>query len=612
MVLPSRQPPTSGAVDLSSVVLRDGTQALTGNLSMGGNKLTSLGNPSAPGDAANKSYVDVADLAVLASLNSTVLYRNGTSTLTDNWYVGGFQLKNLADPTDPQDAATRAWVLANSAGLPAGGSNGAILGYAGGVGAWVTPGTAGQPLVSNGTSIAAFSATVAALTQRVIDSATNAVSTAATVTHQLSAGGAAAGIGTRLVFRTERTAGVVADSAYIDAVLTVASATPTSELRVGVQSAGAIVTPLAVRSTGLVLRTNFPLLYDAGVELDVFRFAGATMTFGTTNNAYSNGTTIQTPTSGNLLLNRGSTTYLHIQGGGGFFLGSLSDFVRINASYVYINAPVQVRDVSNNTVSTVTTFGHALSGGVAAAGIGVRLALAVQNNAGSQVEAAYVAAVLTTASSASEVSALGFFTRTGGALTERLRIHGAGGVTVGTTASLTSGLGLASGLGLWGRNAADSAWINAIGITGGEVQIGDSNNIGVQIITGGLALLRVQTAGVIGLTYRGYPNASSGIQQHLKLSAPIEQTGTAGWTLLDLSPTLTTQGSGTKRAISYSVSSVERFGINELGRIVNGNATNEATTATAGTNGAPPAQVAGYLIIQDSAGNARKVPYYAN
>jgi hypothetical protein len=36
----------------------------------------------------------------------------------------------------------------------------------------------------------------------------------------------------------------------------------------------------------------------------------------------------------------------------------------------------------------------------------------------------------------------------------------------------------------------------------------------------------------------------------------------------------------------------------------------QTTSATAGTNGAPPAQVAGYFTIIDSNGTPRKVPYY--
>lgn len=40
------------------------------------------------------------------------------------------------------------------------------------------------------------------------------------------------------------------------------------------------------------------------------------------------------------------------------------------------------------------------------------------------------------------------------------------------------------------------------------------------------------------------------------------------------------------------------------------NTTGEATNATAGTNGALPAQVAGYLEFTDSSGVTRKIPYF--
>lgn len=42
----------------SSYVKADGTRAFTGNQSMGGNRITSLGDPSASTDAATKAYVD--------------------------------------------------------------------------------------------------------------------------------------------------------------------------------------------------------------------------------------------------------------------------------------------------------------------------------------------------------------------------------------------------------------------------------------------------------------------------------------------------------------------------------------------------------------------------
>jgi hypothetical protein len=57
---------TSKLADGANFIKRDGTVPFTGDQSLGGNKLTNLGTPSANGDAATKSYVDTA----LASLNS--------------------------------------------------------------------------------------------------------------------------------------------------------------------------------------------------------------------------------------------------------------------------------------------------------------------------------------------------------------------------------------------------------------------------------------------------------------------------------------------------------------------------------------------------------------
>jgi len=47
----------------TSVVLRDGTQAMTGALAMGTNKITGLGTPTVSTDAATKGYIDTAVIA---------------------------------------------------------------------------------------------------------------------------------------------------------------------------------------------------------------------------------------------------------------------------------------------------------------------------------------------------------------------------------------------------------------------------------------------------------------------------------------------------------------------------------------------------------------------
>lgn len=45
---------------------------------------------------------------------------------------------------------------------------------------------------------------------------------------------------------------------------------------------------------------------------------------------------------------------------------------------------------------------------------------------------------------------------------------------------------------------------------------------------------------------------------------------------------------------------------------IQSNVANEAAAATAGAGAAPPATVQGYIVVQDSGGTGRKIPYYAN
>lgn len=66
--------------DGANFTKKDGSVAFTGDQSMGGNKLTSVGTPSSSNDAATKSYVDTA----VANLNSVFKYRNVRAATTAN------------------------------------------------------------------------------------------------------------------------------------------------------------------------------------------------------------------------------------------------------------------------------------------------------------------------------------------------------------------------------------------------------------------------------------------------------------------------------------------------------------------------------------------------
>jgi hypothetical protein len=63
---------SSKLADGSNFVKKDGTVALTGNLSAGNNKVTTLATPTDSGDAATKGYVDTQ----ISSLPSAYKYRN--------------------------------------------------------------------------------------------------------------------------------------------------------------------------------------------------------------------------------------------------------------------------------------------------------------------------------------------------------------------------------------------------------------------------------------------------------------------------------------------------------------------------------------------------------
>lgn len=113
-----------GYVD-GTFVKKDGTVAMTGNLSLGGNRLTSLGTPTASTDAATKAYADairvprvgdsssasgvfIANLTVYDELHLTLV---GNITLSFTGGVSGqrFILKLLQD-----GAGNRAVTLANT------------------------------------------------------------------------------------------------------------------------------------------------------------------------------------------------------------------------------------------------------------------------------------------------------------------------------------------------------------------------------------------------------------------------------------------------------------------------------------------------------------------
>lgn len=121
-----------GGATIAGDVYSDGRQSFRADQSMGGHKLTFVDDPVADSDAANKGYVDTVAAATLYDANvytdgalEAVIHADGSVDFTADQSLAGFALTDVADPTNDQDAATKAYVDANAGGT--GGTKGLVL-----------------------------------------------------------------------------------------------------------------------------------------------------------------------------------------------------------------------------------------------------------------------------------------------------------------------------------------------------------------------------------------------------------------------------------------------------------------------------------------------------
>ena len=91
--------------ELNNYLKRDGSISVIGDFDFGNNKITKVGNGSQSTDLVNKGYIDT-ELAAKPNVNQVIL-RNGSQDMTGTLNMDNFKIINLAEGTDNSDAVTK-------------------------------------------------------------------------------------------------------------------------------------------------------------------------------------------------------------------------------------------------------------------------------------------------------------------------------------------------------------------------------------------------------------------------------------------------------------------------------------------------------------------------
>ena len=91
-------------IDLSDYLKRDGTVSMTGPLDMGDRKIIDCGQPTGTRDVTNKAYVD-SEVGKKPDINQVIL-RDGSNTMTSVLDMNNQRIINLGNATHNQDAMT--------------------------------------------------------------------------------------------------------------------------------------------------------------------------------------------------------------------------------------------------------------------------------------------------------------------------------------------------------------------------------------------------------------------------------------------------------------------------------------------------------------------------
>jgi hypothetical protein len=146
-------------------------------------------------------------------------------------------------------------------------------------------------------------------------------------------------------------------------------------------------------------------------------------------------------------------------------------------------------NATSNGVTDMVYVDHTFSGGFGVSGIGAGLVFRAEDSGGTTENAAKITGVLTDATNTTEAGALGFWTRTGGAvLTEKMRLQPDGTLAVGTTGDgayqIYAVASSSHDTAVWGGNSNTNAGTN-YGTYGQVNGGGGTNHVGaVGVATG--------------------------------------------------------------------------------------------------------------------------------
>lgn len=260
-------------------------------------------------------------------------------------------------------------------------------------------------------------------------------------------------------------------------------------------------------------------------------------------------------------------------------------------------------DATNNSSTTLLTLTHTTSG-TAAAGIGSKVLYRTEDGSGNVQDTADITGALSVVTNNSELGYLRLRAMDGAggsaALGDAIYAWGNGRLGIGTSTTAPRGpLDIISAttpvVTLDITGSAGSYGATQVRRSGTVIGTWGINSSDEFTLTQGGSTLRVGTN--TGIT----ANTRLGINQSTLPAAMIEVTPSASTDLLKLGAVCTVTSGGTV-TISGDLKAA--------GVIWNTAAGNESSTASAGGVATLPLTARGYLIIKDSGGNSRKVPYY--